>query len=132
MKEFICNSTSLFNTLASESGRCHNKILTTLNMTRLTEIKAQIAELQKEADEVFKNDKRGAIADIISKMFAYNISTEELQKREKAPRSASTIKYRKSEFEIWGGRGPKPRWVKEVEEKGENLEVYRVQEEITQ
>ena len=103
-----------------------------VNMTRLTEIKAQIAELQKEADEVFKNDKRGAIADIISKMFAYNISTEELQKREKAPRSSSTIKYRKSEFEIWGGRGPKPKWVKEVEENGENLEVYRVQEEITQ
>ena len=51
---------------------------------------------------------------------------------EKAPRSASTIKYRKSEFEIWGGRGPKPKWVKEVEENGENLEVYRVQEEITQ
>jgi len=107
-----------------------------VNMTRLTEIKAKIAELQKEADEVFKNDKQGAIADIISKMFAYNISAEELQKREKAPRSASNasapIKYRKSAYEYWGGRGPKPKWVKEVEEQGENLEVYRVQEEITQ
>jgi DNA-binding protein H-NS len=105
-------------------------------MTRLTEIKAQIAELQKEADEVFKNDKQGAIADIISKMFAYNISAEELLNKGKAVKSASStsspIKYRKSEFEVWGGRGPKPKWVKAVEEQGENLEVYRVQEEITQ
>ncbi|MEI7706714.1 MAG: H-NS histone family protein [Chlorobium sp.] len=105
-------------------------------MTKLIEIKAQIAELQREVDEVFKNDKQGAIADIISKMYAYNINISELEKREKATKSYSKtsipVKYRKSEYEIWGGRGPKPKWVKEVEEKGENLEVYRVQEEITQ
>ena len=101
-------------------------------MMRLKEIKAQIAELQREVDEVFKNDKQGAIADIISKMYAYNISIDELQKREKTTKSSSKtstpVKYRKSEYEIWGGRGPKPKWVKEIEEKGENLEVYRVQQ----
>ena len=105
-------------------------------MTKLKEIKAQIAELQREADEIFKLDKQAAIDDITSKMFAYNISIPELLKKSKAAKSSSKtsspIKYRKSEYEYWGGRGPKPKWVKEVEEKGENLEVYRVQEQITQ
>jgi DNA-binding protein H-NS len=105
-------------------------------MSKLSEIKAQIAELQKEAEEVFKIEKQAAIADIKSKLFAYNISIEELQKKIKSPKftsnSPTLIKYRKSEHEYWVGRGPKPKWVKEVEEKGENLEVYRVKEQITQ
>ena len=105
-------------------------------MTKLKEIKAQIAELQKEADATFYLDKQAAIADITSKLHAYNISITELLKKTKTPKSSSKtsspVKYRKSEYEIWGGRGPKPKWVKEIEEKGENLEVYRVQEEITQ
>ncbi len=105
-------------------------------MTKLKEIKVRIAELQQEADATFKRDKQAAIADIISKMHAYNISITELLKKGKgstsSSKTSSPVKYRKSEYEIWGGRGPKPKWVKEVEEKGENLEVYRVQEEITQ
>jgi DNA-binding protein H-NS len=105
-------------------------------MTKLKEIKSQIAELQREVDETFKRDKQAAIADITSKMFAYNISIPELQKRGNSAKAASStstpIKYRKSEYEYWGGRGPKPKWVKEVEENGDNLEVYRVQEQITQ
>ena len=106
------------------------------NMTKLKEIKAQIAELQKEADATFHRDKQAAIADITSKMFAYNISIPELLNKGKAARSSSKtsapVIYRKSEHEFWVGRGPKPKWVKEAEEKGENLEVYRVQEQITQ
>ena len=52
-------------------------------MTKLKEIKARIAELQQEADATFKRDKQAAIADITSKMHAYNISITELLKREK-------------------------------------------------
>ena len=102
-------------------------------MSKLTEIKAKIAELQREADETFKLEKLAAIADITSKIFAYNISIDEFQKRGRSARTATTPrKYRKSEYVYWGGRGPKPKWVKEVEEKGENLEAYRVPDQITQ
>jgi len=52
-------------------------------MSKLTEIQAQIAELQREADEIFKHDKQAAIANITSKMFAYHISIEELHRRGK-------------------------------------------------
>ena len=105
-------------------------------MSSLSEIKAKIAELQKHADEIVKTEKQAAIEDIKAKLVAYNISIDELLKKGKASKSTSktpsTVKYRKSEHEYWVGRGPKPKWVKEVEEKGENLDVYRVQEEITQ
>jgi DNA-binding protein H-NS len=41
-------------------------------------------------------------------------------------KSAAVIKYRKDEHNYWVGRGPKPKWVKEVEERGESIEQYRV------
>ncbi len=101
-------------------------------MSTLTEIQAQIAELQKQAQEIINVERKAVIEDIKAKMVAYNISMEELERKVKtvkgAPRSPSPIKYRKSETEYWVGRGPKPQWVKGIESDGENIELYRVPE----
>ncbi|MEI8185240.1 MAG: H-NS histone family protein [Chlorobiaceae bacterium] len=105
-------------------------------MSKLSEIKAQIAQLQRDAEEIFKLEKQAAIADITSKLFAYNISIEEIAEKKRGfkatPNTPTSIKYRKSEHEYWGGRGPKPKWVKDVEARGERIDLYRVQEQITQ
>jgi DNA-binding protein H-NS len=101
-------------------------------MSTLTELQAQIADLQKQAQEIISVERKAIIDDIKAKMVAYNISIEELERRSKtvrsAPRSPSPIKYKKSENEYWVGRGPKPQWVKGIESAGENIELYRVQE----
>ncbi|MEI6691211.1 MAG: H-NS histone family protein [Chlorobium sp.] len=102
-------------------------------MSSLSAIKTKIAELQKQADAIVNTEKQAVIEDIKAKLVAYNISIDELQKREKVTKSASRpVKYRKSEHEFWVGRGPKPQWVKDLEEKGENLELYRIPVQITQ
>jgi DNA-binding protein H-NS len=101
-------------------------------MSTLTEIQAQIAELQKQAQEIINVERRAVIDDIKAKLTAYSISLEELERKGKAvkaaPRSPSPIKYKKSETEYWVGRGPKPQWVKAIESEGENIESYRVTE----
>ncbi len=101
-------------------------------MSTLTEIQTQIAELQKQAQDIINLERKAVIDDIKAKLTAYNISLEELERKGKAvksaPRSPSPIKYRKSENEYWVGRGPKPQWVKAIESAGESVELYRIPE----
>ncbi len=101
-------------------------------MSTLTQIQTQIAELQKQAQEIINVERRAVIDDIKVKMITYNISSEELERKGKAvkagQRTPSPIKYRKSETEYWVGRGPKPQWVKAIESDGESVELYRVPE----
>jgi DNA-binding protein H-NS len=95
---------------------------------KLSELKAQIAQLQREEAEIIKNERIAIIKEIKDKLEAYNITIEELQRKGK-PASAKTpsvIKYRKDEHNFWVGRGPKPQWVKAVEANGESVEQYRV------
>ena len=102
-----------------------------MSSTKLSEIKSQIAQLQREADEIIKNDRIAVIKEIKDKIENYDITVEELQRKAKTVKSASTkspsvIKYQKSDTEYWVGRGPKPGWVKDVEKNGESIEQYRV------
>ena len=102
-----------------------------MSSTKLSEIKSKIAELQKEADDIIRNDRLAIIKEIKDKIENFNITIEELQRKGKTAKSASTksssvIKYKKSETEYWVGRGPKPGWVKDVEKRGESIEQYRV------
>ncbi|NTW83011.1 MAG: H-NS histone family protein [Chlorobiaceae bacterium] len=100
-------------------------------MPTIAEIDAQIKELQEKKSKLQAEGKRNAIKQIKAVMAEYGISIEELQIKaviekpikEKGP---SVIKYRKSETETWVGRGPKPKWIKEIEQKGGNIERYRV------
>lgn len=99
-------------------------------MSHLAEIKAQIANLQREADDIIRKERIAVIQEIKEKLENFNISLEELGRKIKTtksgPRSAAVIKYQKSEAEYWVGRGPKPGWVKDVEKNGESIEQYRV------
>ena len=104
-----------------------------MSSTKLSELKSKIAELQKEADDIVKNERLAIIKEIKDKIDNYNITVEELQRKGKSAKSASikspsVIKYKKSENEYWVGRGPKPGWVKDVEKNGESIEQYRVTE----
>lgn len=99
-------------------------------MQSVAEIKAQIAELQKQADDIIGNERKAVIRDIKQKMADYNISLDDLQSRAisaKSPKEKKVpvVKYRKESF-TWSGRGPKPQWIKNAESKGESLEIYRV------
>ena len=61
-----------------------------MSSTKLSEIKSQIAELQKAADDIIKNERIAVIKEIKAKLENFNISIEELQQKTK-PASSSLI-----------------------------------------
>lgn len=96
-------------------------------MTTLADIQKQIAELQKQAEEIVNNEKANVIAELKEKIAAYNITASELGFRKNSKNAApttKTVKYKNEKGETWGGRGPKPQWVKDVEAAGESLDKY--------
>jgi len=100
-------------------------------MSTLAEIKARIAELQKNAGDIISNERKAVIKDIKKKMEEYNITVDDLSAKNKPVKSVikrnpSPVKFQKSETETWVGRGPKPKWVKDVEKKGESIEQYEL------
>ena len=99
-----------------------------MSNSKLSELKAKIAQLQKEEAEIIKNERIAVIKEIKDKLDSYNITIDELQRKAKptTSKSPAVIKYRKDEHNYWVGRGPKPQWVKAVEANGESIEQYRV------
>ena len=98
-------------------------------MTTLADIQKQIAELQKQAEEIVNNEKAAVVAEIKEKIAAYNITASELGFRKNSKNAApatKTVKYKNDKGETWGGRGPKPQWVKDVEASGKSLTQYLV------
>lgn len=104
----------------------------------LQDIKAQIAELQRQADELVQAQKTAVIEDMKVKIADFGITAAELgfvstssagrkksssgEAKPKAP-----VAYKNEEGLTWsGGRGPKPKWVKEILDAGGDIEKYRI------
>lgn len=114
-------------------------------VTTLADIKAQMAELQKQHDAIVANEKANIIAEMKEKISDYGITANELGFQLSAPttsvkptKSAPTdkpkaeAKYRGPNNEEWaGGIGARPKWVKAILEAGGNIEDYRIKKEET-
>lgn len=112
-------------------------------VTKLAEIKAQMAELQKQHDAIVANEKATIIAEMKEKISDYGITANELgfqlsapTTSVKPPKSAPTdkpkaeAKFRGPNNEEWsGGPGRRPEWVKAIIEAGGNIEDYRINKE---
>jgi len=107
-------------------------------MSTLQEIQAQIAELNRQADEIKTREKGNVIAEIREKIDLYGITARDLRldlpsvhvrevRRSKGGRGTTEPKYRDDHGNTWsGGRGRKPFWVQEILESGGNIENYRI------
>ncbi|MCF8383759.1 MAG: H-NS histone family protein [Chlorobium sp.] len=96
-------------------------------MQTIAELQAQVAAIQKQINEQKAASKREVIADIISRMNESGISINDIQ-RKIAPVKAKRpkiIKYR-LEDKTWSGKGKKPKWVKDIEERGGSVDDYRI------
>lgn len=93
-------------------------------MTTYNELQAQIALLQREAQEARDREVGDAIAQIQSLMNELGIAASDLEdralKRGKKSQTKAGIKFRNGE-KTWSGRGRLPLWL-----KGEDKEKYRV------
>ncbi|MBM3422125.1 MAG: H-NS histone family protein [Chlorobi bacterium] len=102
-------------------------------MPTILELEAQIAELQQLVAAQKAAGKKQAIEEIKAKMDEFGITPDDLQSRGKtsllkAPKEKKTaaVKYRMGDNTWSGGKGPKPKWVKELLDKGGNINDYLV------
>ena len=97
-------------------------------MATYLEIKAQIADLERQAAEKRDEETASAVAQIQSLMGEYSISIDDLRSARKksgkkaGSKSDSTVKFHDPvSGGTWSGRGRKPGWL-----SGKDAESFRV------
>lgn len=100
-------------------------------MSSYKELQAQIAALQKQAEQVRKQEIASVVAEIKAKMAEYGITLEDLGATGKsAGRRKSTggvVKYRDpATGATWTGKGRKPGWMVEALAAGKKMEDFLV------
>ena len=113
-------------------------------MATYIELKQKIEQLQKEADVLKANERQGVIDRMKEAIAVYEITAQELGlaaqgastrgrsivkkglRRVKVSKksSESQAAYADSKGNTWGGRGPRPKWLKDALANGGNLEQF--------
>ena len=108
-------------------------------MSKLIDLQGQIANLQKQAEEIRSKEYQATIVEIRQKMQAFGISMKDIQStkgkaksgrkakaatgkkpgKAKKPASAVAAKYRGPNGETWSGRGLTPKWLVALEAAGQ-------------
>ncbi len=119
-------------------------------MTTLSEIQAQIKQLQAKEAEIKAKELDTTLQDIIEKMQAFGISLNDLQpllpaalrgkakkassidsvadtSKKRTPAKAVAAKYRGPDGQTWSGRGLTPRWMAELIAKGQSKADFLVE-----
>lgn len=108
------------------------------------ELQQEIAKLQREAEEAREVEISGAITKINEVIAVYGLSPDDLRfsrsaDRQTQPSASDTergrralaatgarAKYRDSKGNTWGGRGPRPLWLRTALKSGKMLDEFRV------
>lgn len=100
-------------------------------MTTYTELKTQADALMAQAEQIRKEERARAIADIQAKMAEWGLTAEDLgaaKRKQGATKSKAPAKYRGPNGELWaGGPGRKPEWVKAALAAGQSLDQYLIE-----
>lgn len=118
-------------------------------MTKTYEqLKKQIEALSQQAEAVRRKEVAGVVARIREAIEAYELTAADLgfgseratpgrkpaakkrgaagTGRRRASASASQPRYRDESGNVWGGRGPRPKWLREAISSGRKLEEFAV------
>jgi DNA-binding protein H-NS len=115
-------------------------------MSKLIDLQSQIANLQKQADEIRSKEFQATIVEIRQKMQAFGITVKDLQSTKakpgrkaklvvaksakpakvKKPGSAVAAKYKGPNGETWTGRGLTPKWLASLVAAGGTKEQYLI------
>jgi DNA-binding protein H-NS len=106
-----------------------------------SQLMKQIDSLQREAEEMKRKEIEGVVARIKEAIKAYGLTAADLglvarvaqaakpgKKRagRKPGKAAAAAKYRDEAGNTWGGRGPRPAWLREALAAGKQLSDFAV------
>lgn len=110
-----------------------------------TQIQAQIKTLQRQADQLKADEIKGVVARIREAISAYGLTAADLglaggarrgrkpaapvaakKRRTAAGKAARGVKFRDAGGNTWGGRGPRPQWLRDALAKGKSLDDFLV------
>lgn len=104
-------------------------------MDSLEKIQQQIADLQAKANELIQQKKAEVLAEVVKNIKTYGLTAEECGFQISASTKKATTEskpkqepmYRGPNGEEWlGGRGQKPKWVKQLLADGGDLEQHKI------
>jgi DNA-binding protein H-NS len=112
------------------------------------QLQAEIEQLQKKAEAQRKKELTGVIKEIKDAIAHWGLTAEDLgfgvakpsansrktakqgrsisQAKRQAKSVASAVKYRDENGNVWGGRGPRPAWLRAAIEAGRTPEEFLV------
>jgi DNA-binding protein H-NS len=107
------------------------------------QVMKQIEGLQAEADKLRRKEIKGVVARIREAIAHYGLTAADLglaadgtkpvsarKPRKagaaKAAAPAAAVKYRDEAGRVWGGRGPRPKWLREAIAAGSQLDDFKV------
>lgn len=109
-------------------------------MATYLEVQKQIEALQKEAEALKAAERKGVIERMGEAIAVYGITAADLglaggaghsrkKSAKRAPKASKqlatgTAAYSDDKGNTWGGRGPRPRWLKEALAAGAKLEEF--------
>ena len=111
-------------------------------MNELVKLRQQIADMEKQAVQLQKQNRPAVLAQLREQMAAYGITAEELSRpapkaRPKAPPAkpvnpvkgkkpvvSSPAKYRGPQGQSWTGRGTAPRWLNDLVAEGKPEKIF--------
>ena len=88
-------------------------------MKTLKQLQEQIADLQKQAEEVRAGEMDGAIVEIKKLMAEFDVTIDDLKETPKKGRkqATTTVQFRDKEGNTWSGRGRMPSWLKDQDKE---------------
>lgn len=105
-----------------------------------SQLMKQIDNLQREAEEIKRKEIDGVVTRIKEAIKAYGLTAADLGLTARAPKvakpgkkragrkagKATAAKYRDEAGNTWGGRGPRPAWLREALAAGKQLSDFAV------
>jgi DNA-binding protein H-NS len=89
--------------------------------------------ITQECNQKAEAAKANLIAETQRKFEQLGLSFDEVmatqKKKQRKERAPAVPKYRSPDGKAWSGRGPTPKWMREIEEAGGNREDYLIKEE---
>lgn len=99
------------------------------------QLTSEIEKLQKQAEQARKEEVAGVIARMQDAIKAYGLTpadlgfttakTPKISKAKKSSKQAAGTNYADGNGNVWGGRGPRPAWLRAALDAGKKLEDFK-------